>query len=146
MGCFRFLRALCVPGAYAWRALVWLFGSPKFREPNPGNWGTDLYLGFSLHSFVISMGVDATPQRPLAVSELDASMGLSPTQMLEDALVSRLGNIKKLMDKDSRVYDDLANVAWRLHGVGARCGQDAKRLGIRFRYATAFVVVISRML
>ena len=46
------------------------------------------------------MGVDAMPQRPLAVSELDSSMGPSPTQMLEDALVSRLGNIKKLMDQD----------------------------------------------
>ena len=43
----------------------------------------------------------------------------------------------------SRVYDDPANVAWRLHGVGARCGQDAKRLGIHFRYAAAFVVMIS---
>ena len=32
----------------------------------------------------------------------------------------------------SRVYDDPANVAWRLHGVAARCGQDAKRLGIVF--------------
>ena len=32
----------------------------------------------------------------------------------------------------SRVYDDPANVAWRLHGVAARCGLDAKRLGIEF--------------
>ena len=99
-----------------------------------------------MDSFVVGMGVDATPQRPLTVSELDSSMGSSPTQMLEVALVSGLGNIKKLMDKDSRVYDDPANVAWCLHGVGARCGQDAKRLGIHFRYAAAFVVMISRTL
>ena len=33
----------------------------------------------------------------------------------------------------SRVYDDPANVAWRLHGVAATCGQDAKRLGIEAR-------------
>ena len=32
----------------------------------------------------------------------------------------------------SCVYDDPANVAWRLQGVAARCGQDEKRLGIVF--------------
>ena len=32
----------------------------------------------------------------------------------------------------SRVYDDPANVAWRLQGRATRCGQDAKRLGIVF--------------
>ena len=32
----------------------------------------------------------------------------------------------------SRVYDDPEYMAWRLHGVAARCGQDAKRLGIVF--------------
>ena len=44
------------------------------------------------------MSVDTTPQRPLAVS--GSNQGPSPTQMLEDALKSRLGNIKKLKDKD----------------------------------------------
>ena len=32
----------------------------------------------------------------------------------------------------SRVYDDPANVAWRLQGRATRCGQDAKRLGVVF--------------
>ena len=44
------------------------------------------------------MSVDTTPQRPLAVS--GSNQGPSPSQMLEDALESRLGNIKKLKDKD----------------------------------------------